>query len=54
LETQVGYLAKELGERKRGEFLAQTIPNPRGHEQLKAITTLRSGKTIDKKVGDRA
>jgi hypothetical protein len=51
LETQVGQLAKELSERKMGEFPAQTIPNPRGHEQLKAITTLRSGKTIDNKVG---
>jgi hypothetical protein len=51
LETQVGQLAKEQSERKRGEFPAQTIPNPRGHEQLKAITTLRSGKTIDNKVG---
>jgi hypothetical protein len=35
-------LAKELSKRKMGEFLAQTIPNPRGHEQLKAITTLKS------------
>jgi len=51
LETQVGQLAKELSERKRDEFPAQTIPNPRGHDQLKAITTLRSGKTIDNKVG---
>jgi hypothetical protein len=51
LETQVGQLAKELSERKMGEFPAQTILNPRGHEQLKAITTLRSGKTIDNKVG---
>jgi len=47
----VGQLAKELSRRKMGEFPAQTIPNPRGHEQLKAITTLRSGKTIDNKVG---
>jgi hypothetical protein len=51
LETQVGQLAKELSKRKRGEFPTQTVPNPRGHEQLKAITTLRSGKTIDNKVG---
>jgi hypothetical protein len=51
LETQVGQLAKELSTRKRGEFPTQTVPNPRGHEQLKAITTLRSGKTIDNKVG---
>jgi hypothetical protein len=51
LEAQVGQMAKELSERKRGEFPSQTIPNPRGHEQLKAVTTLRSGKQIDNKVG---
>ncbi|XP_062158728.1 uncharacterized protein LOC133866205 [Alnus glutinosa] len=51
LETQVGQLAKELSERKRGEFPSQTLPNPGGHEQLKAVTILRSGKTIDTKVG---
>jgi hypothetical protein len=51
LETIVGQLAKELSERKRGEFPPQTLPNPGGHEQLKAVTTLRSGKTIDNKVG---
>jgi len=47
----VGQLAKELSERKRGEFPSQTLPNPGGHEQLKVVTTLRSGKTIDNKVG---
>jgi len=47
----VGQLAKKLSERKRDEFPDQTIPNPKGHEQLKAITTLRSGKIIDNKVG---
>jgi hypothetical protein len=51
LETQVGQLAKELSERKRGEFPSQTLPNPGGHEQLKAVTTLRSGKTINNNVG---
>jgi hypothetical protein len=44
-------LAKELSERKWGEFPSQTIPNPGGHKQLKAVTTLRNGKTIDNKVG---
>jgi hypothetical protein len=53
LETQMGQLAKELSERKRGEFPSQTLPNPGGHEQLKAVTTLRSGKTIDNKVGTK-
>jgi hypothetical protein len=47
----VGQMAKEIRERKRGEFPSQTIPNPRGHKQLMAITTLRSGKTIENKVG---
>lgn len=51
LEAQVGQLAKELSERKKGEFPSQTIPNPGGQEQLKAVTVLRSGKVIDNKVG---
>jgi hypothetical protein len=50
LEAQVGQMAKELSERKRGEFQSQTIPNPSGHKQLVAMTTLRSGKTNDNKV----
>ncbi|CAL9025322.1 unnamed protein product, partial [Prunus brigantina] len=51
LEAQVGQLAKELSERKKGEFPSQTIPNPGGQEQLKAVTVLRSGKVVDNKVG---
>jgi hypothetical protein len=39
-------MAKELSGRKQGEFPAQTIPNPEGHQQLKAITVIRSGKVI--------
>jgi hypothetical protein len=39
-------MAKELSERKQGEFPAHTIQNPRGHQQLKAVTVLRSGKVI--------
>jgi hypothetical protein len=42
----VGQMAKELNERKQGEFPAHTIQNPRGHQQLKAVTVLRSGKVI--------
>ncbi|CAL9020201.1 unnamed protein product, partial [Prunus brigantina] len=49
LEAQVGQLAKELSERKKGEFPSQTIPNPGGQEQLKAVTVLRSGKVVDNK-----
>jgi hypothetical protein len=47
----VGQMAKEMSERKRGEFPSQTIPNPRGHEQVNAMTSLRSSKVIDNKVG---
>ena len=39
-------MAKELSGRKHGEFPTQTISNPGGHQQLKAITVLRSGKVI--------
>jgi hypothetical protein len=46
LEVQVGQLAKEINVRKQGELPAQTIPNPGGHQQVQAITTLRNGKTI--------
>ena len=42
-------MAKELSGRKQGEFPAQTIPNPGGHHQLKAIMVLRSGKVIGTK-----
>ncbi|CAL9025913.1 unnamed protein product, partial [Prunus brigantina] len=51
LEAHVGQLAKELSERKKGECPSQTIPNPWGQEQLKAVTVLRSGKVVDNKVG---
>jgi hypothetical protein len=30
-------MAKELSERKMGEFSTQVIPNPRGQGQLKAL-----------------
>jgi hypothetical protein len=47
----VGQMAKEMNERKRGEFPSQTIPNPREHEQVNAVTSLKSGKVIGNKVG---
>ena len=46
LEVQVGQMAKKLSGRKQGEFPAQTIPNPVGYQQLKAVTVLKSGKVI--------
>ena len=44
LEVQVGQMAKEICGRKQGEFPAQMIPNPEGHQQLQAVTTLKNGK----------
>jgi hypothetical protein len=44
-------MAKELIKRKKGKFSSQSIPNPRDHEKLIAVTTLISEKTIDNKVG---
>ena len=46
LEVTVGQLAKEMNVRKQGEFPAQTIPNPGGHQQVQAMTVLRSSKVI--------
>ena len=40
LEVQVGQMAKELSKGERDEI---PEPNPRGHKQLKAMTTLKSG-----------
>ncbi|KAL5543363.1 hypothetical protein UlMin_007147 [Ulmus minor] len=57
LETQLGQLATAVGEREKGKFPSQPIPNPKGqyqvgssnpNEEVKSITTLRSGKIIVK------
>jgi hypothetical protein len=48
LEMQLGQMAKELSKGERDEFLT---PSPRGHEQLKAVTTLISVNSVDSKVG---
>ncbi|XP_059638644.1 uncharacterized protein LOC132280906 [Cornus florida] len=63
LETQVGQLAQALNRRKDGKLPSQPVANPRGvhiidditgqevhHEQVQAITTLRSGKRVENKV----
>ena len=57
LENQVGQLATQVGEREKGKFPSQPIPNSKGqytingssssthaHESVQFITTLRSGK----------
>ena len=61
LERQSGQLATAIGEREKGKFPSQPIPNPKGQfeigsssisdkEEAKSITTLRSGKTFDNNV----
>ena len=63
LEQQIGQLATVVGEREKGKFPSQPLPNPKGqfqisepssslnsHEQVQSIATLRSGKQVDNKV----
>jgi hypothetical protein len=40
-------MAKEMSERKVGEFPSQIIPNLRGHEELKVVKILKSSKVIE-------
>jgi regulator of protease activity HflC (stomatin/prohibitin superfamily) len=47
LEVQVGQMAKELSKGERDKI---PTPNPRGHKQLKVVTSLKSGKSVDHKV----
>src|SRR3954466_14442926 len=50
LEIQVGQLANNMNQREQGRFPSQPEVNPREHEHVKAVTTLRSGRIIDNKV----
>ena len=60
LENQVGQLATQVGEREKGKFPSQPVPNPKGkyaingssssthaYEYVQSITTLRFGKQVD-------
>src|SRR4051812_24701690 len=47
LEMQVGQLANNMSHREPGRFPSQPEVNPREHEHVKTITTLRSGRIID-------
>jgi hypothetical protein len=60
MEKQIGQLANQMGERERGKFRSQPVPNPKGQfvigstsasshgqEHVQAITTLRSGRQVD-------
>jgi hypothetical protein len=63
IETQIGQIASHLGEREKGKFPSQPMPNPKaltienssnsthGHEQVQSIVTLRSRRQVDNKVG---
>jgi len=63
LENQVGQLATHVGEREKGKFPSQPVPNPKGQyginnssssthdqEHVQSITILRSGRQIDNQV----
>ncbi|KAJ6359540.1 hypothetical protein OIU76_001131, partial [Salix suchowensis] len=65
IRSQLTKLTQSLSIQEKGKIPAQPMPNPRGqmhisesspsepsnHEQIQAITTLRSGKIIDKTIG---
>ncbi|XP_026383545.1 uncharacterized protein LOC113279043 [Papaver somniferum] len=62
LETQISQLSNRLNDRKNGTFPIQTTPYPKGvnqvnrsassnhNEHIKAVITLRSGKTLENSV----
>ncbi|CAB4289700.1 unnamed protein product [Prunus armeniaca] len=47
LEIQLGQLDNQVNDREKGKFPNQPEQNPRNQEHLKAIKTLRTGKTFD-------
>ncbi|KAK9910590.1 hypothetical protein M0R45_034546 [Rubus argutus] len=49
LEVEVGNISKQLHSRPQGALPSQTEQNPR-HESVRAITTLRSGKSYDNSI----
>jgi hypothetical protein len=63
IESQIGQIANHLGEREKGKFSSQPVPNPKAltignssnsaheHEQVQSIVTLRSRRQVDNKVG---
>ncbi len=64
LEFQMGQLANALNKREEEKLPSQPVSNPRGqymaqenqlntihHEQANALTTLRSGRVVDNKIG---
>jgi uncharacterized coiled-coil protein SlyX len=63
LETQVGQIANTLNKREEGKLPSQPVVNPKGHymvnedtshhQQVQAITTLRSGRLVDNQVEEK-
>ena len=63
IESQIGQIVSHLGEREKGKFSSQPVPNPKaftienssnsshGHEKVQSIVILRSGRQVDNKVG---
>jgi hypothetical protein len=63
IESQIGQIANHLGEKEKGTFPSQPVPNPKAltignssnsthrHEQVQCIVTLRSRKQVDNEVG---
>jgi hypothetical protein len=63
LEAQVGQIANSLNRREEGKLPSQLVVNPKGHymvnedashhQQVQAITTLRSGRLVDNQVQEK-
>ena len=56
LQTQVGQITQSLNQRNQGSLPSQPVENPKGqadpssnqfHEQVKSVTTLRSGRILE-------
>ncbi|CAL2280276.1 unnamed protein product [Prunus armeniaca] len=52
LEVQVSQIANIVNEREKGKLPSQPEINPRGQEHIKAIKTLRSGRTYEARPED--
>jgi uncharacterized coiled-coil protein SlyX len=63
MEGKIGQLANQMGEREKGKFPSQPVPNPKGQfvigntsapsygqKHVQAITTLRFGRQVDNQV----
>jgi len=63
LEAQMGHMTNTLNKREEGTLPCQPVANPKGHymvegytshhQQVQAITTLRSGRRVDNHVQEK-